>query len=346
MHPQEIRQYLDQLSTAKRALFEGKVIRSERLTGELGEYLAVLQLNGQLAAGTSNKGWDLLAEIDGKPNQRVQVKAHAKGKGNGARWTQFTSIEAFDHLFIVVLSPDYHVRELYLVSSTELESGGLAKFNKETKKWIVYWDDLKKRPKTVTPNQEVENCFGLVDGNVVQTLGGPPTALDDQPDPADGGLPPWELLSSPSAQTLYFAPTAWRPWNVVPAGAEAVPMMLGRFLVFEYRGPAMENVPKITLRGRLLGILPGLLGHSMPREVTSFAWKIPGAHGMVTTTKGYAVWRADTGLAQHHRAPSYPRGGFPNDQAVFEWLVAWDNLIGQFAGHPSRLWSFISQVAP
>ncbi len=346
MNPQEIRKYLDQLSTAKRALFEGKVIRSERLTGELGEYLAVLQLGGRLAAGTSNKGWDLLAEIDGKPDQRVQVKAHAKGKGNAARWTQFTSIEAFDYLFIVVLSPDYHVRELYLVSSPELQRRQLAKFNKETKKWIVYWDDLKKSVKTVTPKKEVEDCFGLVAGSVSQTLGGPPTALDDQPDPADDGLPPWELLSSPSAQPLYFAPTAWRPWNVVPAGKAAVPMMHGRFLVFEYRGPAMQKVPKITLRGNVPGILPGHLRANLPNAVTSFKWEIPGAQGMVKTTKGYAVWRADTGLAQHHRAPSYPRGGFPNDQAVFDWLVAWDNLIGQFAGQPSRLWSFISQVAP
>ena len=346
MKPKEIRKCLDQLSAAKRELFEGKVIRSERLTGELGEYLAVLQLSGRLAAGTSNKGWDLLAEIDGKPNQRVQVKAHAKGERNLARWTQFTSIEAFDYLFIVVLSPAYHVRELYLVSSPDLQRGRLAKFDKKTKKWMVDWDVLKKDSKTVIPERGVKDCFGLAAGNVDQTLRRPPTALDDQPDPADDGLPPWELLSSPSAKSLYFAPTAWRPWNVVPAGIAAVPMMRGRFLVFEYRGPAMGGVPKITLRGRLPEILRGGLSANLSAAVNDFGWEIPGDQGWVAHTQGCAVWRADGGLPRYHRAPTYPPGGFLNDQAVFDWLVAWDRLIGPFAGQTSRLWSFISNVVP
>ncbi len=340
MNPADVRKFLDELSNAKSALFEAKVIRSERLTGELGEYLALLQLGGELATATSNKGWDLLAKIGGNENQRVQVKAHAKGSSNTARWSQFTSIDAFEYLFIVVLSPDYRVRELYLVDSEALED--LAKLDEKRMVWTVSWDILKKAEKTLKPVQRVVECFGLPEFKTARPPGLQTNVLDAQPDPCDDGLPPWELLTGPSVDELFFAPTAWRSWNVTP---DIGVYNTNRYLVFEYRSPKTKHAKnKITLRGVVDGAFPAAVHANLKTAVDHSDWEQPGKQGRRIDTVGYAQWKADGSLSTHHQAPHYPDGGFATDQAVFDWLVKWDNLLGPFQHHQSRLWNFISEV--
>ena len=343
MNPTDVRKCLDQLSAAKSALFDGKVIRSERLTGELGEYLAMLQLGGHLATATSNKGWDLLAEIGGNKDQRVQVKAHAKGSRNTARWSQFTSIDAFDYLFIVVLSPNYCVRELYLVDRVALTN--LAKLDTKRRIWTVSWDILRKANKTLKPVKTVVGCFGLPVPMTGRPPSVPPNVLDAQPDPCDDGLPPWELLTGPTADRLLFAPTVWRSWNVTPTNQAGV-LKTHRYLVFEYRGPRMTAGNKITLRGLVPVAFPAAVHANLATAIINSQWALPGGQGHAIDTKGYAVWRADGALPPHHQALPYPNGGFATDQAVFDWLVKWDNLIGPFPPHLSRLWNFISAVRP
>jgi hypothetical protein len=338
MNPANVRKCLDQLSAAKSALFNGNVIRSERLTGELGEYLALLQLGGHLATATSNKGWDLITTISGKKDQKVQVKAHAKGRSNTARWSEFTTISAFDYLFIVVFSPNYYVRELYLVDSASLSK--LAKFNKTTSRWIVYWDHLKSASKTILPNAGVVGCFG-------SSVSMPKNILDTQPDPSEDGLPPWELLTGPTAGQLFFAPTAWRSWNVTPSVGV---FKTYRYLVFEYRSPKMGTasaINKITLRG-LNGKakLPGSLNANLVAAVIKYGWKRPAKRRPSVNTKGYTAWYANNTLPNHKQAPQYPTKGFDTEQSVFDWLLDWDHLIGTFPPSPSRLWAFIMEVKP
>lgn len=147
MKPDEIRYHLDQIFISKQALLHADVIRSERFTGELGEYIAELQLGGTRAPTTSNPGWDLEADIGRAMKQKVQVKCHAKGAANNARWTQFTGITLFDWLFIIVLTPDFRIKEMFLI-----DQKSLAEIAKEDKPngWTVKWDDIKN-PKFEIP---------------------------------------------------------------------------------------------------------------------------------------------------------------------------------------------------
>lgn len=136
----ETRALLTTLYRTKEALRQKGVMRSERFTGELGEWLVEVAYRAKRASATSQRGWDVQAETDGKISL-LQVKTHAKGKKNSARWTELRPecLELFDRLVIVVLSDDYFIKEWFDIPKEALRS----MLTQSGKSWIVRWDDAK-----------------------------------------------------------------------------------------------------------------------------------------------------------------------------------------------------------
>jgi hypothetical protein len=135
------RDLLIQFSEAKNTLRERGVIRSERFTGELGEWLVETAHRGQRAKGTTQKGWDIKLGCDGN-STRLQVKAHAKGNNNPARWTNISpdSLEHFDRLVIVVMTSDYYIKEWL-----EIPVGDVRQLIVQSgKSTIIKWDDARR----------------------------------------------------------------------------------------------------------------------------------------------------------------------------------------------------------
>lgn len=112
-----IRTCLNQLSEAKQTLRLLGVIRSERLTGEIGEYIAGELFGYGRARTTSNKGWDLQS----KNGEKIQVKAHAKGPTNPFKITFIEDFDPFDFLVLVIMTSDYRIQAVYRIPKNEAE---------------------------------------------------------------------------------------------------------------------------------------------------------------------------------------------------------------------------------
>ena len=132
----KVKETLYKLANAKQDLRELGVIRSERLVGEIGEWFFTAIYGGKRAQSTTQKGWDV--KLNGK---KIQIKTHAKGDKNNARWTVINFCEDDpDELVIVVFTKEFCLKEFYRVSSKVLvnyiETSGDRK--------IVYWDKIAK----------------------------------------------------------------------------------------------------------------------------------------------------------------------------------------------------------
>lgn len=134
-----VRQLLGTLYETKTALRQLGVLRSERFTGELGEWLVETAYQGKRAKGTTQKGWDVEVSAAGA-RSLIQVKSHAKGKKNNAEWTEVRPdcLELFDRLVIVVLSDDYYVKRWLDIPKPALRKVLV----QSGKSWVVYWDDV------------------------------------------------------------------------------------------------------------------------------------------------------------------------------------------------------------
>jgi hypothetical protein len=141
MNYAEIRKKLKAFYDAKCALKKEGVLRSERLTGEIGEWYAEKAYNASRAQTTSNRGWDLIQKINDDVKHRLQVKAHAKRRENKATWTPVNpkNFGDFDRLIIVVMRDDYLLKEWYDIPSDKLNwlsvKSGSAR--------IVHWQGAK-----------------------------------------------------------------------------------------------------------------------------------------------------------------------------------------------------------
>jgi hypothetical protein len=111
------RNELDKIAEAKKALERIGVLRSERLTAEIGEHIANELFGYERARTSSNKGWDLLS---GR-GEKIQVKAHAKGPSNRCSTTFIRDFELFDVLVIVVMTSDYRIKVIYRMPKAEAE---------------------------------------------------------------------------------------------------------------------------------------------------------------------------------------------------------------------------------
>ena len=149
----KVRKYVDAHVEAKRMLRELDVIRSERLVGELGEWFAEAVFGGQRAKSTSEKGFDILNQ-----GRKVQVKNHAKGDGNNARWTEFKYQRGeFDDFIIIVMSKELLLKEVYKIP----ENIVFERINESKKQRVLDWNAYSDYsiPLEELPNQDLVSLF-------------------------------------------------------------------------------------------------------------------------------------------------------------------------------------------
>ena len=121
---------LDQLRDAQRSLIQQDVLRSKRVTGDLGEWLASEILGVPRCENLVQTGWDL--EGDGR---RIQVKASSRAATNPTRRTDFGSEFRFSVLALVVFDEDYLLREFYLAPVEEVEKLTTLNGGRKSIKW-------------------------------------------------------------------------------------------------------------------------------------------------------------------------------------------------------------------
>ena len=149
----EARAAINKIVEGKKSLRELDVIRSERLVGEIGEWLAESIFGGERAKSSSQKGYDLI--IDSK---KYQIKTHAKGDKNNARWTQFKYNKGeFDFFIIIVMSKEFYLKEVYCIDEEILFS----RIDETKKQRVVDWDKYQefKIPLDQLSNQEIVREF-------------------------------------------------------------------------------------------------------------------------------------------------------------------------------------------
>nr|WP_286942921.1 hypothetical protein [Allomuricauda sp.] len=145
----KIRNALDRLIDAKKDLRKLGVLRSERTIGEYGEWFAEKMTGARRDDSTSRKGYDLL--LNG--SWRIQVKSHAKGDHNNARWTDWPYIEkVFDELVILVFNKELFLKEAYRMTFEQADS----KLRRHLKNPELKWDDcqefkIKQYPDNLKP---------------------------------------------------------------------------------------------------------------------------------------------------------------------------------------------------
>jgi hypothetical protein len=153
----EVRECLNSLVKAKQRLRDLDVIRSERLVGEIGEWLVESLFGGSRAESSSQKGFDIV-----KDNSKIQVKTHAKGDDNNARWTQFGYKRGeFDFLVIVVMSKELYLKEVFYIP----ENVTIDRIDTKKKQRVVDWDKYKdfSIPLDQLPNQDLVQLFRIKD---------------------------------------------------------------------------------------------------------------------------------------------------------------------------------------
>jgi hypothetical protein len=153
MNIEVIRSAINKIVDGKNTLRKLGVIRSERLIGEIGEWIGKSIFGGESAESSSQKGYDLV--IDGK---KYQVKAHAKGENNNARWTEFKYEKGqFDYLVIIVMCSDLYLKEVYCID----EETVFSRLNLSKKQRVVDWDNYTdyKIPLAKLPNQDLVKLF-------------------------------------------------------------------------------------------------------------------------------------------------------------------------------------------
>jgi|CXWL01.1.fsa_nt_gi hypothetical protein len=308
----EIKNALSSIANAKKTLRDHKVIRSERLTGEIGEYLASIQLDGVVehAESTTNKGWDLLwYQGDSKKEGRVQVKCHAKGPKNIGKYTIVRHVDDFEWLMIVVLSHDYHLTKLYLIPKDEVVNIG--DYKQERKEYVVVWDKFSDfLVNEHDLNSQVKKIFQKHGTNELE--------LDDEYTETK-----WEIFTAPNSKTVYFAPISWLPWNITD---NKNTRLKNRHLVFElYK---RRNDWKISLLGaigqnNIPGTKPNTVGEGK--------------------TVCYRLWGGDkNALPEILINQDDDRPDFPTDSVLEDWLNRWVEKHNQL--QDIDFWKWIEQI--
>lgn len=97
-----------------------KIIRSNKVKEDYGEWLAAKLFNGEISENRNEAGWDI--DVNGI---RYQVKTHRKGDGNNAQWSTIKTFEF--HVLIFQLNPNYTIKNLFRIipeKLTELYNSG------------------------------------------------------------------------------------------------------------------------------------------------------------------------------------------------------------------------------
>jgi hypothetical protein len=124
------------LAQAIRALRTAGVIRSWRLTGDLGEWYVEQLYEAERATRRDQKGWDLRLPAT---EERLQVKTQTYDPEN--KWNYLQSdLEHFDRLVVVILTDTLTLRDLYDIPASKLRS--VMRLGTD-KKLSYSWNDLE-----------------------------------------------------------------------------------------------------------------------------------------------------------------------------------------------------------
>ena len=94
------------------------LLRNQKdITGQLGEWVASILLDAQIAENGINKDWDLKDDT----GKNYQVKSHAKAPTTSARWSyiRYPDEAPIDFIIIVVFSENYQLQEFYQIPFKE-----------------------------------------------------------------------------------------------------------------------------------------------------------------------------------------------------------------------------------
>lgn len=311
---------LRDLANAKQTLRNLNIIRSERLTGEIGEYIASIQLPcAEHAATTSNKGWDLLWKDPASGNQmRIQVKCHAKGPKNTARWTVIKHLDDFEILMIVVLSHDYQLKELYQILVKDVQDR--TENNLDRKEFTVYWDKFKDFK--IDPNEKVKAIFEKVTTDAEELV------LDDEEVDMK-----WKIITAPNAANVYFVPQLWHQWN--HTGDNQPNNLKGKRFVFELYPRENSNGYVLILRGQIL---------KESLEFPKNDFNQPANAGKKIYTKGYAIWKDYEEATMPTVKTADGRPYYPTDDDLLNWISRWEEMVAKQLESKEAFWHWIEKV--
>jgi len=119
---------------------EQGIFRNQKdITGQLGEWVASIIFEAEIALNGINAHWDL----KDSQNNKYQVKSHAKALTTLARWSkiEYTTDAPIDFIVIVVFDPNYKLQELYKVPFNEA-------IKRRTGKFILNWSQITQFKET------------------------------------------------------------------------------------------------------------------------------------------------------------------------------------------------------
>jgi len=145
---------IGRLADAVRALRAARVIRSNRITGDLGEWYVEQLYCGTRTPSQTQKGFDVMLP---DTNERLQVKAQTFDPNN--QWNYLDSDTAlFDRIVIVILTPSFKLHHLYEMKVAELR--GVVRIGKEHRP-RYYWKDLVRIDPQTLPG--FDKLLGLIE---------------------------------------------------------------------------------------------------------------------------------------------------------------------------------------
>ncbi|WP_297510946.1 hypothetical protein [Flavobacterium sp.] len=112
-------------------LKEHGILRNQKyITGQLGEWIASILFEADIATNGINQYWDL----EDAQGNKYQVKSHAKSHTTNARWSkiEYPANAPINFIVIVVFNPNYKLQELYKIPFEEA-------LNRCTSKYILNW---------------------------------------------------------------------------------------------------------------------------------------------------------------------------------------------------------------
>lgn len=117
-------------------LKEHGILRNQKdITGQLGEWIASILFDADIATNGINQYWDL----EDARGDKYQVKSHAKAHTTNARWSKidYPANAPINFIVIVVFDPNYKLQELYKIPFQEA-------LNRCTTRYILNWSQVNQ----------------------------------------------------------------------------------------------------------------------------------------------------------------------------------------------------------
>ena len=113
------------------SLKEVGILRNQKdITGQLGEWVASVIFDANIAINGINQFWDLEDSF----GNTYQVKSHAKALTTNAKWSriEYQTDAPINFIVIVVFDPNYKLREIYKIPFQEA-------LNHRTSGYVLNW---------------------------------------------------------------------------------------------------------------------------------------------------------------------------------------------------------------